>query len=90
MENETIVTANAAATNSEPKHKWLANGSRFAKKAILYSTTIGVMSAAFATQAFAATGEVIRILECRKLRTLRLLQTDDVLNRNFNNCSLSQ
>ncbi|MCD7891078.1 MAG: hypothetical protein LUG26_04715 [Ruminococcus sp.] len=58
MENETIVTASTSATNSEPKHKWLAKGSRFAKKAVLYSTTFGVMSAAFATQAFAATGEV--------------------------------
>ena len=58
MENENMVTAEAVMTNSEPRHKWLAKGSRFAKKAVLYSTTLGVMSAAFATQAFAATGEV--------------------------------
>jgi len=60
MENENTmaVTSEVAVENTKPKHKWLAKGSRLAKKAILGATTFGVMGATCATQAFAATGEV--------------------------------
>ena len=30
-------------TPAQPKHKWLAKGSRLAKKAVLAATTFGVM-----------------------------------------------
>lgn len=61
MENENImaVTSEVAVEEiTKSKHKWLAKGSRFAKKAILGATTFGIMGTACATQAFAATGEV--------------------------------
>lgn len=37
MENVNVMTAvsDTAVENTKPKHKWLAKGSRFAKKAIL-------------------------------------------------------
>ena len=47
-----------AVTSAQPKHKWLANGSRLAKKATLLATTAGVMMNTCATHAFAATGVV--------------------------------
>ena len=57
MENVNVMTAvsDTAVENTKSKHKWLAKGSRFAKKAILTAT---VMAAMCTTQAFAATGEV--------------------------------
>ena len=60
MENENVMTAVSAAAveNTKPKHKWLAKGSRFAKKAILCATVASAMAAMCATQAFAATGAV--------------------------------
>ena len=60
MENENVMTAVSAAAveNTKPKHKWLAKGSRFAKKAILTATAMSSMAAMCTTQAFAATGEV--------------------------------
>lgn len=61
MGNENImaVTSDVAVDEiAKPKHKWLAKGSRLAKKFILGATTFGVMGATCATQAFAATGEV--------------------------------
>lgn len=61
MKNENImaVTSEVAVEEiTKPKHKWLAKGSRFAKKTILGATTFGIMGATCATQAFAATGEV--------------------------------
>lgn len=61
MENENIMAVTfevAVEEITKPKHKWLAKGSRFAKKAILGATTFGIMGATCATQAFAATGEV--------------------------------
>ena len=36
MENMNISAVNTA---TEPKHKWLAKGSKIAKKAVLYFTT---------------------------------------------------
>ena len=51
MENETM-------TISVPKHKWLAKGSRTAKKMILSATTFACMLSMCMTQAYAATGEV--------------------------------
>lgn len=53
---ETAMTA--TATTSAPKHKWLAKGSRFAKKAVMMATIAGVMANTCATQAFAAGGVV--------------------------------
>lgn len=53
-----ISAVSAAKTTNEPKHKWLAKGSRFAKKATMFATIAGVMATTCATQAFAATGEV--------------------------------
>ena len=47
-----------ATTTSAPKHKWLAKGSRFAKKAVMMATIAGVMANTCATQAFAAGGVV--------------------------------
>jgi hypothetical protein len=47
-----------ATTTSAPKHKWLAKGCKFAKKATLLATTAGVMMNTCATHAFAATGAV--------------------------------
>ena len=60
MENENIMTAvsDTVVENTKPKHKWLAKGSRFAKKAILTATAMSSMAAMCTTQAFAATGEV--------------------------------
>ena len=46
------------ATTSAPKHKWLAKGSKYAKKAVMFATVFGVMATTCATQAFAATGVV--------------------------------
>ena len=46
------------AVTAEPKHKWLAKGSKLAKRAILFATMGGVMMNTCATQAFAASGEV--------------------------------
>ena len=51
MENVTAMTAAA-----EPKHKWLAKGSKFTKKAIMFATVAGVMANTCMTQAFAAGG----------------------------------
>ena len=58
--NNMNVTAEAVQTTnvSQSKHKWLAKGSRFAKKAILTATAMSSMAAMCTTQAFAATGEV--------------------------------
>ena len=54
--SETTATI---TTTSEPKHKWLAKGSKFAKKATLFATIAGVMSMTGGIQAFAAgTGAV--------------------------------
>ena len=47
-------TTAAITTASEPKHKWLAKGSKFAKKATLFATIAGVMSMTGGIQAFAA------------------------------------
>ena len=60
MENVNVMTAvsDTAVENTKPKHKWLAKGSRFAKKAILTATVMSSMAAMCTTQAFAATGEV--------------------------------
>ncbi len=57
------VTANettaSISTTSAPKHKWLSKGSKFAKKAVLFSTMAGVMMNTCGMQAFAAgTGAV--------------------------------
>lgn len=49
--SETTATITTA---SEPKHKWLAKGSKFAKKATLFATIAGVMSMTGGIQAFAA------------------------------------
>ena len=40
MENVNVMTAvsDTAVENTKSKHKWLAKGSRFAKKAILTAT----------------------------------------------------
>ena len=55
MENTTnMVTTFAGKT----KHKWLSKGSRYAKKAIRFTTTASCMAVLFAVQAFAATGAV--------------------------------
>ena len=54
MENMNI----SAVGIAEPKHKWLAKGSRTAKKMILLSTTFCCMLSMCMTQAFAATGVV--------------------------------
>ena len=67
MEAMNITMAeNAAAetttTIAQPKHKWLAKGCKFAKKATLLATTAGVMMNTCATHAFAATGVVIQRL----------------------------
>lgn len=51
--NSTAVT-----TAKTAKHAWLAKCSRFAKKSIMCLTTFGCMASMFATQAFAATGDV--------------------------------
>ena len=60
MENVNVMTAvsDTAVENTKSKHKWLAKGSRFAKKAILTATVMSSMAAMCTTQAFAATGEV--------------------------------
>ena len=60
MENVNVMTAvsDTAVENTKPKHKWLAKGSRFTKKAILTATVMSSMAAMCTTQAFAATGEV--------------------------------
>ena len=55
MENMNISAVNSAI---EPKHKWLAKGSRNAKKMILSATTFACMLSMCMTQAYAATGEV--------------------------------
>ena len=60
MENMNISAVNSAI---EPKHKWLAKGSRTAKKMILSATTFACMLSMCMTQAFAegdaaATGAV--------------------------------
>lgn len=49
MENVTAMTAAA-----EPKHKWLAKGSKFTKKAIMFATVAGIMAVTLAVPAFAA------------------------------------
>ena len=51
-------SSDTAVENTKSKHKWLAKGSRFAKKAILTATVMSSMAAMCTTQAFAATGEV--------------------------------
>ena len=57
--NAVTETATTNVTASEPKHKWLAKGSKLAKKAVLFATMGGVMMNTCATQAFAAgTGAV--------------------------------
>ena len=57
--NTAVMTANeTTASISAPKHKWLAKGSRFAKKAVMMATIAGVMANTCATQAFAAGGVV--------------------------------
>ena len=58
MENVNISAVNAAIETSAPKHKWLAKGSRTAKKMILSATTFCCMLSMCMTQAFAATGVV--------------------------------
>ncbi len=60
MENVSAMAVDTVTmeTPAQPKHKWLAKGSRLAKKAVLAATTFGVMGATCATQAFAASGEV--------------------------------
>lgn len=56
MENETMTTPSVAV--AEPKHKWLAKGSRWAKKAILTATVFSATASCCVMQAFAASGEV--------------------------------
>ena len=58
--NINVLTAvsDTAVENTKPKHKWLAKGSRFAKKAILTATVMSSMAAMCTTQAFADNGEV--------------------------------
>lgn len=59
MENVSAMAVDTVTMETPaPKHKWLAKGSRLAKKAVLAATTFGVMGATCATQAFAASGEV--------------------------------
>ena len=60
MENVSAMAVDTVTmeTPAQPKHKWLAKGSRLAKKAVLAATTFGVLGATCATQAFAASGEV--------------------------------
>jgi hypothetical protein len=53
LETNAVVT-----TATEPKHKWLAKGSKFAKKMIMGATVASTMGTLCATQAFAATGTV--------------------------------
>ena len=58
--NISAVEETAAATNATtaPKHKWLSQGCKISKKAIMMAVTAGVMGNLCMTQAFAATGEV--------------------------------
>ena len=63
MENMNISAVDVAAmettASTQPKHKWLAKGSKFAKKATMFATVAAIMASTCATQAFAAgTGEV--------------------------------
>lgn len=59
METMNISAVDTAKTTNEPKHKWLAKGSKLAKKTTMFATIAGVMATTCATQAFAAgTGEV--------------------------------
>ncbi len=58
MENKNIFAADTAMETAEPKHRWLAKGSRLAKKATMFATIAGVMANTCMTQAFAATGAV--------------------------------
>ena len=46
--------AETTTTTSAPKHKWLAKGSKFAKKAVMAATIASVMSMTGGIQAFAA------------------------------------
>lgn len=55
MEISNTMTVEAV---DKPKHKWLTKCSKFAKKATLFATTLGVMGTTCMTQAFAASGEV--------------------------------
>ena len=55
---DTAMETTASTGTTEPKHKWLAKGSRHAKKAIMFATIAGVMMNTCATQAFVATGAV--------------------------------
>lgn len=61
MENENTMAVTSDVVVGEitkPKHKWLAKGSKLAKKATMFATIAGVMATTGAMQAFAATGEV--------------------------------
>ena len=53
MDNVTTM-----AVAAEPKHKWLAKGSKVFKRGILFCTMAGCMAMTGSIQAFAATGEV--------------------------------
>ena len=48
MENVSAMAVDTVTmeTPAQPKHKWLAKGSRLAKKAVLAATTFGVMGTA--------------------------------------------
>ena len=62
MENINMTAVESAQTTnvctSEPKHKWLAKGSKYAKKAVMFATIAGCMAMTGGIQAFAATGVV--------------------------------
>ena len=48
MENINMTAVESAQTTnvctSEPKHKWLAKGSKYAKKAVMFATIAGCMA----------------------------------------------
>lgn len=64
MENVSAMAVDTVTMETPaPKHKWLAKGSRLAKKAVLAATTFGVMGATCATQAFAASIAVPKVIQ---------------------------
>ena len=58
--NKMAVTSDVAVEETvQPKHKWLAKGSKLAKKATMFCTIAGIMAMTCSTTAFAAgTGAV--------------------------------
>ena len=62
MENINMTAVESAQTTnvctSEPKHKWLAKGSKYAKKAVMFATIASCMAMTGGMHAFAATGVV--------------------------------